>query len=54
LAKLDLVRAAQDAASQDLFELRIALVRSIDPLNAAGTNLHEVMMQVVRRASSSE
>ncbi len=54
LAKLDLVRAAQDPASYDLFERRAALVRSIDPLNAAGTNLHEVMMQVVRRASGSE
>jgi RNA polymerase sigma-70 factor, ECF subfamily len=54
LAKLDLVRAAQDPASHDLFERRTALVRSIDPLNAAGTNLHEVMMQVVRQASRSE
>jgi RNA polymerase sigma-70 factor (ECF subfamily) len=54
LAKLDLVRAAQDSASHELFVQRTALVRSIDPLNAAGTNLHEVMMQVVRRASGSE
>jgi RNA polymerase sigma-70 factor (ECF subfamily) len=54
LAKLDLVRAAQDAARQDLDTLRTALVHSIDPLNAAGTNLHEVMMQVVRQASGSE
>jgi RNA polymerase sigma-70 factor, ECF subfamily len=54
LAKLDLVQAAQDPARRDLFELRMALVRSIDPLNAAGTNLHEVMMQVVRQASGTE
>lgn len=54
LAKLDLVRAAQEPANQDLFELRTALVHSIDPLNAAGTNLHEVMMRVVRQASGSE
>jgi RNA polymerase sigma-70 factor (ECF subfamily) len=54
LAKLDLVRAAQEPTAQDLFERRTALVRSIDPLNAAGTNLHEVMMQVVRQASGSE
>jgi RNA polymerase sigma-70 factor, ECF subfamily len=54
LAKLDLVRAAQDPERQDLFALRTALVRSIDPLNAAGTNLHEVMMQVVRQASGAE
>ena len=54
LAKLDLVRAAEHAAPQDLFVLRTALVRSIDPLNAAGTNLHEVIMQVVHQASGSE
>jgi RNA polymerase sigma-70 factor, ECF subfamily len=54
LIKLDLVRAAQDPAPPDLFELRTALVRSIDPLNAAGTNLHEVIMQVVRQASGTE
>jgi RNA polymerase sigma-70 factor (ECF subfamily) len=53
LAKLDLVRAAQEPAGQDLFEVRTALVGSIDPLNAAGTNLHEVMMRVVRQASGS-
>jgi hypothetical protein len=54
LAKLDLVQAAQEPANQDLFELRTALVHSIDPLNGAGTNLHEVMMRVVRQASGSE
>jgi RNA polymerase sigma-70 factor, ECF subfamily len=54
LAKLDLVRAAQEPAGQDLYMLRTALVGSIDPLNAAGTNLHEIMMQVVRQASGSE
>jgi RNA polymerase sigma-70 factor (ECF subfamily) len=54
LVKLDLVRAAQDTPSRDLLELRTALVRSIDPLNAAGTNLHEAMMQVVRQASGNE
>jgi RNA polymerase sigma-70 factor, ECF subfamily len=54
LAKLDLVRDAQESMSQDLLMLRTALVRSIDPLNAASTNLHEVMMQVVRQASGSE
>jgi RNA polymerase sigma-70 factor, ECF subfamily len=54
LMKLDLVRAAQDPSRQDLFELRTALVRSIDPLNAAGTNLHNVIMQVARQASGTE
>jgi RNA polymerase sigma-70 factor (ECF subfamily) len=54
LMTLDLVRAAQEPTRQDLFALRTALVRSIDPLNAAGTNLHEVIMQVVRQASGSE
>jgi RNA polymerase sigma-70 factor, ECF subfamily len=54
LAKLDLVQAAQDPTGRDLFEVRTALVRSIDPLNAAGTNLHDMMMQIVRRASGIE
>jgi RNA polymerase sigma-70 factor, ECF subfamily len=54
LAKLELVGAAQHATPQDLFVLRTALVRSIDPLNAAGSNLHEVLMRVVRQASGSE
>jgi RNA polymerase sigma-70 factor (ECF subfamily) len=54
LMKVDLVRAAQDPTRQDLYELRTALVRSIDPLNAAGTNLHEVMMRVVRQVSGTE
>jgi RNA polymerase sigma-70 factor (ECF subfamily) len=54
LVKLDLVRAAQAPERQDLFALRTALVRSIDPLNAAGANLHEVIMQVVRQASGTE
>jgi RNA polymerase sigma-70 factor (ECF subfamily) len=54
LAKLDLVRAAQEPSGQDLFEVRTALVRSIDPMNAAGTNLHEVLMRVVRQANGSE
>jgi RNA polymerase sigma-70 factor (ECF subfamily) len=54
LARLDLVRAAQDPTPPDLFTVRTALVRSITPLSAAGTNLHEVMMQVVRRASGTE
>jgi RNA polymerase sigma-70 factor, ECF subfamily len=54
LDKLELVRAAQESAPRDLFELRTALVRSIDPLNAAGTNLHEGMMRVVRRANGGE
>jgi RNA polymerase sigma-70 factor (ECF subfamily) len=54
LAKLELVKAAQHPTPQDLFVLRTALVRRIDPLNAVGTNLHEVLMQVVRQTSGSE
>jgi len=54
LAKLELVQAAQAVDPPDLLTLRLALVRSIDPLNAAGTNLHEAIMQVVRQASGIE
>jgi RNA polymerase sigma-70 factor, ECF subfamily len=53
LGKLELVRAAEAPGEQDLFALRTALVRRIDPLHAAGTNLHDVLMQVVRHASGT-
>jgi RNA polymerase sigma-70 factor (ECF subfamily) len=53
LGKLELVRAAEAAEGQDLFALRTALVRRVDPLHAAGTNLHEVLMQVVWHASGT-
>jgi RNA polymerase sigma-70 factor (ECF subfamily) len=54
LAKLELVQAAQATDPPDLMTLRLALVRSIDPLNAAGTNLHEAIMRLVRQASGTE
>jgi RNA polymerase sigma-70 factor (ECF subfamily) len=54
LAKLDLARVPQESTRHNLSAWRTALVSSIDPLNAAGTNLHEVMMRVVRQASGSE
>ena len=47
LMKVELARAASDR--QDLFELRTRLVQSIDPLNASGTDLHDFIMQRVRR-----
>jgi RNA polymerase sigma-70 factor, ECF subfamily len=53
LDKLELVQAAKTAGGPDLFALRVALVRRIDPLHAAGANLHDVLMQVVRHASGT-
>jgi RNA polymerase sigma-70 factor, ECF subfamily len=53
LGKLELLRAAEAGEGQDLFALRTAVVRRIDPLHAAGTNLHDVLMQVMWHASGT-
>ncbi|MEM7125709.1 MAG: sigma-70 family RNA polymerase sigma factor [Chloroflexota bacterium] len=48
LAEIELVQAAEDE-KEDLFELRTKLVRSIDPLNAEGADLHDFIMQRIRK-----
>lgn len=50
LMRLELVQAAGDSATEALFQLRTKLVQGIDPLNAEGTNLHDFMLQGLRRA----
>jgi RNA polymerase sigma-70 factor (ECF subfamily) len=51
LARLDLVRAANDRDHHRLLELRLALARAINPLHSPGTDLQETIMAVVRRAN---
>jgi RNA polymerase sigma-70 factor (ECF subfamily) len=46
--KLELVKAAERSDSQTLLELRTKLVKSIDPLDAAGSDLHDAIMQRIR------
>lgn len=48
LTKLELVRAAESQEKEGLFELRAKLIKSIDPLNAEGADLHDFIMQRIR------
>jgi RNA polymerase sigma-70 factor (ECF subfamily) len=50
LMKLELVKASKKYNREQLFELRTILVKGIDPLNAAGTDLHESIMNCVKTA----
>jgi len=46
LMKLELVKEAAAADTEQLYDLRAKLVRAIDPLNARGTELHDIMLSV--------
>lgn len=50
LMKLDLVKGSKKYNREELFALRTVLVKGIDPLHAAGTDLHESIMMCVRTA----
>jgi RNA polymerase sigma-70 factor (ECF subfamily) len=50
LMKLELVKASKKYNREELFALRTKLVRAIDPLQAAGTDLHDEIMKCVRTA----
>jgi len=50
LMKLDLVKGSKKYNRDELFALRTLLVKAIDPLNAAGTDLHESIMNCVKTA----
>lgn len=50
LMKLDLVKGSKKYNREELFTLRTLLVRSIDPLHASGTDLHESIMNCVKTA----
>lgn len=52
LAKLDLVRAADDSNRSRLLDLRLALARGIHPLHSDGADVQEAIMRVVRQASA--
>jgi RNA polymerase sigma-70 factor, ECF subfamily len=53
LAKLDLVRAADDPDRTRLLEMRLALARGINPLHSEGADVQEAIMRVVQRATAS-
>ena len=48
LMKLELVQTADTADKETLFTLRTQLINHIDPLNAAGSDLHDFIMQRIR------
>lgn len=48
--KLELVKASKKYNREQLLELRTVLAKSIDPLNAAGADLHDEIMKCVRTA----
>ncbi len=50
LMKLDLVKGSKKYNRDELFTLRALLVKSIDPLHASGTDLHESIMNCVKTA----
>lgn len=50
LMKLELVKASKKYNREQLFELRTALVKAIDPLHASGTDFHEEIMRCLRTA----
>jgi len=50
LMKLELVKASKKYNREELFALRAVLVKAIDPLHAAGTDLHESIMNCVKTA----
>lgn len=50
LMKLELVKASKKFNREQLYALRTLLVKSIDPLHAAGTDFHEEIMKCLRTA----
>jgi len=49
LLKLELVKEAPSDAKDKLYQLRVELIKSIHPLNAEGSDLHEIFMQLTRK-----
>ncbi|MBV7336155.1 sigma-70 family RNA polymerase sigma factor [Chloroflexi bacterium TSY] len=49
LIKLEMVREVDTKNQEELFELRLKLIQGIDPLNAMGTDLHDFIMQRIRK-----
>lgn len=48
--KPELVKASKKYNREELLALCTKLVKAIDPLNASGTDLHEVIMLCLRTA----
>jgi RNA polymerase sigma-70 factor (ECF subfamily) len=51
IAALDLAKSAKQSNKESLYELRVKLIRSIDPLNSGSFHLHEYLLQKTDYAS---
>lgn len=52
LAKIDLVRAADDSNRSHLLDLRLALARGVHPIHSDGADVQEAIMRVVQQANA--
>ncbi len=52
LMKIKMVKNLKKGNKEELYRMRTELVQSIDPLNANGTDLHEIFMDVTRVAEN--
>src|SRR5688572_12069063 len=52
VAELELVKASQNPDKEILFLMRTEIVKSIDPLNSKGTDLHDFLLQCTHKANS--
>ena len=53
IAGLELAKASQNADKEFLFRMRTEIVKSIDPLNSRGTDLHDFLLQCTHKASEA-
>lgn len=50
LMKIKMAKNLKKGNKEELYKMRTKLVQSIDPLNANGTDLHEIFMDITRVA----
>lgn len=51
IAGLEMVKASRSADKKILFRMRTEIVKSMDPLNAKGTDLHDFLLQITHIAN---
>jgi len=51
IAALELVKASRTVDKKILFKMRAEIVKSIDPLNSKGVDLHDFLLQITHRAN---
>ncbi len=52
LMKVKMIKEGKKSNTKKLYSLRAELVKSIDPLHASGSDLHEAFMQINQRVNS--